>query len=85
MFSRMHETINKLNYLIHTTFEKHHVLRDLLRFLTQRFSGFHIVRIEVEDEVKTLYSPIDIYTIQLSISKIRLIAFFLTDERLTYI
>lgn len=42
----MHETRNKLNYLIHTTFEKHHVLRDLLRFLTQDLAVFILLELK---------------------------------------
>ena len=57
---RIYETRNKFNYLIHTTSEKkNHTIRDLSGSLTEIFGGFHIVKIEAENNFRTLYSPID--------------------------
>ena len=58
---RIYETRKKFNYLIHTTSEKkkkNHIIRHFSSSLI--FDGFHIVKIEVENNFKTLYSPIDI-------------------------
>ena len=58
---RIYETRNKFDYLIHTTSEKkNHTIRDLSSSLTKIFDGFHIVKIEAENDFKTLYSLIDV-------------------------
>ena len=56
---RIYETRTKFNYLIHSTSEKkkkNHTIRSL----TEIFDGFHIVKIEAENNFKTLYLPTDI-------------------------
>ena len=58
---RTYGTRKNFNYLMHATSEeKNHTIRDLSSFLTEIFDGFHIVKIEAENDFKTLYSPIDV-------------------------
>ena len=74
---RIYETRKKFNYLIHTTSgkkkKKNHTISDFSSSLI--FDGFHIVKIEVENNFKTLYSPI---------SNFKINCFFLTNKLLAY-
>ena len=59
IFFRMYGTRKKFNYLLETTSKRNHITRDLPSCLTEKFNGFHIVRIEAENEIRVLYPPID--------------------------
>ena len=82
---RIYETRKKFNCVIHTTSEKKpRTIRDLSSSLTEIFDGFHIVKIEAENNFKTLYSPIDIAYDPVKHFKIKINCFFLTNKCLDY-
>ena len=74
---RIYETRKKFNYLIHTTSEKKSHNKRFVKF-------FHIVKIETENNFKTLYSPIDIAYDPVKHFKIKINCFFLTNKFLAY-
>ena len=74
---RIYETRKKFNYLIHTTSEKKSHNKRFVKF-------FHIVKIETENNFKTLYSPIDIAYDPVKHFKIKINCFFFTNKLLAY-
>ena len=56
----------------------------MLSCLTEKFNGFHIARFEAENEVRTLFSPIDIIYDPVKHFKIKINYIFSTNKCLAY-
>ena len=58
-FFRIYELRKNFRYLIHTNSQKNKIAIDLLSCITEKFNAFHILRIKPENDMRSLYAPID--------------------------
>ena len=58
-FFRIYELRKNFRYLIHTNSQKNKIAIDLLSCITEKFNAFHILRIEAENDMRSLYARID--------------------------
>ena len=83
-FSRIYEFRKKIRYLIHENTEKKNVKQNLSSFLTEKFNGFFIVRMEYDKKKKTKFLPIDVIHKPVKDQKMTINCYFLTHRHLVY-
>ena len=74
----------KFRYLTQTNSQKNKIARELLSCITEKLNGFHIVRMETENEIKVLYYSTDIIFDPVKHHKIRSNSFFSTEKHLAH-
>lgn len=59
-FFRIHKLRKKFRYVIYTNYQKTKITRDLSNCITEKLNGFHIAGMETKNELRVLYSSIDL-------------------------